>query len=138
MLYLTPALGLVAFSTLCRGFRGPYDYGGSPAALDRRQSFSDRIIIVNLWNGTEDSVPARLEVRELKKDIYKWNLYILALSMLQWTNASEPDSWYQIAGKAIPIPFPWLTRTVRRVDPACPTRNSRVSLRPLEWGHGPK
>ncbi|KAH6659945.1 common central domain of tyrosinase-domain-containing protein [Truncatella angustata] len=47
------------------------------------------------YNG---SIPLRLEFREFQKDYEAWNLYLLALSWMQWANQSDPASWYAIAG----------------------------------------
>ncbi|KAI0505261.1 hypothetical protein F5B22DRAFT_640025 [Xylaria bambusicola] len=40
----------------------------------------------------------RLEIRELQKNHDQWNLYLLALSWMQYTSQDSPFSWYQIAG----------------------------------------
>ncbi|KAI1300345.1 hypothetical protein F5Y03DRAFT_386082 [Xylaria venustula] len=40
----------------------------------------------------------RLEIRELEKNDDQWNLYLLALSWMQYTSQDSPFSWYQIAG----------------------------------------
>jgi tyrosinase len=41
----------------------------------------------------------RQEIRDLQKDDDLWNLYILALSWMQYTPQDSPFSWYQIAGR---------------------------------------
>lgn len=79
----------------------PYDYGFDVTdSLARRQNTSNWILVKDLWNGTEGGTPARMEIRELKRDRRKWDLYLLALSMFHWSDSDAPDSWYQIAGMA--------------------------------------
>ncbi|KAI1356958.1 hypothetical protein F5Y01DRAFT_301109 [Xylaria sp. FL0043] len=39
----------------------------------------------------------RLEIRDLEKNHDQWNLYLLALSWMQYTSQDSPFSWYQIA-----------------------------------------
>ena len=34
----------------------------------------------------------------MRVDMYKWDLFILALSMFQSVSQDDPLSWYQIAG----------------------------------------
>lgn len=94
------AVGLLLYAILANGHHGPYNYGATASnLLLKRQNIFETIVITNLTSASEIDPPARMELRELKKDSYKWNLYLLALSMFQWTEASRPDSWYQIAGK---------------------------------------
>lgn len=77
----------------------PYDYGFDVTGrLTKRQNTSDWIIVTSLENGTENGTPARVEIRELKRDRHAWNLYLLALSMFHWSHPHAVDSWYQIAG----------------------------------------
>ncbi|KAI1428347.1 hypothetical protein F5Y12DRAFT_782760 [Xylaria sp. FL1777] len=40
----------------------------------------------------------RLDIRALEKNHDQWNLYLLALSWMQYTSQDSPFSWYQIAG----------------------------------------
>lgn len=80
----------------------PYDYGFDVTApLAKRQNSSNWILVTNLQNGTENGTPARVEIRELKRDRHKWDLYLLALSMFHWSHPDAADSWHQIAGMAL-------------------------------------
>lgn len=38
----------------------------------------------------------------MKADPYRWDLFILALSMFQYVSQDDPTSWYQIAGRFPP------------------------------------
>lgn len=76
----------------------PYDYGFNTEKLVRRGDTSDPIIIKMLPLAANGSLPVRPEIRDMRKDKYTWDLYILALSMLQYVNQNHPLSWYQIAG----------------------------------------
>jgi len=78
------------------GFR-LYDFGVDYQAVEHRQS--SQIISIGRIGNDGDTPRIRQEVRELKNDHYKWNLYILALNILQNMEPSRPDSWYQITGK---------------------------------------
>ncbi|WAO92752.1 Tyrosinase [Fusarium falciforme] len=85
----------------------PYNYGADIQSLTRRQDTSDRVVIKPLPIIRNGTMPLRYEIREMKADRYKWDLFILALSMLQYTSQDDPRSWYQIAG-IHGVPFePW-------------------------------
>lgn len=75
-----------------------YDYGFDAAGSLKRQA-SQRIVVSRLpsVNGT---VPIRSEIRQMKRDARKWNLYLLALSMMQNTDQHQALSWYQITGRS--------------------------------------
>ncbi|CZT13854.1 related to tyrosinase precursor (monophenol monooxygenase) [Rhynchosporium graminicola] len=76
-----------------------YDYGADPPRLPRRQNSESFLITgVHTGNGTNGSLPLRIEVRDLEKDPVAWNLFILGLDMLQYTPQADTLSWYQIAG----------------------------------------
>lgn len=76
----------------------PYNYGVDIQSLTRRQESSTRVVIEPLPIVRNGTMPLRPEIREMKADRYKWDLFILALSMLQYTSQDDPRSWYQIAG----------------------------------------
>lgn len=76
----------------------PYNYGADIQSLTRRQDASDRVVIKPLPIILNGTMPLRYEIREMKADRYKWDLFILALSILQYTSQDDPRSWYQIAG----------------------------------------
>lgn len=78
----------------------PYDYGDDIdiVNLTRRTDDSSRIVVGRLPLSHNGSVPVRLEIRQMREDPYKWDLFILALSMFQYVSQDDPTSWYQIAG----------------------------------------
>lgn len=76
----------------------PYDFGFDIESLTRRRD-EDRVIVGSLPLATNGSVPHRLEIRQMRKDTYQWDLFILALSMFQSVKQSDPLSWYQVAGQ---------------------------------------
>ncbi|EEU43181.1 uncharacterized protein NECHADRAFT_47204 [Fusarium vanettenii 77-13-4] len=83
----------------------PYNYGADIQSLTRRQDTSDRVVIKPLPIIRNGTMPLRYEIREMKADRYKWDLFILALSMLQYTSQDDPRSWYQIAVGIHGVPF---------------------------------
>ncbi|KAK7217434.1 hypothetical protein V2G26_005437 [Clonostachys chloroleuca] len=89
---LLGALLLVSVLALGR----PYDFGVDVESLTRRQE--ERILVGRLPVASNGSVPHRLEIRQMRADPYKWDLFILALSMFQSVSQSDPLSWYQVAG----------------------------------------
>ncbi|CAM1503067.1 Fc.00g078430.m01.CDS01 [Cosmosporella sp. VM-42] len=78
----------------------PYDYGDDVDidALTRRDDAASRIVVGRLPLSHNGSVPLRPEIRQMKGDPYRWDLFILALSMFQYVSQDDPTSWYQIAG----------------------------------------
>jgi tyrosinase len=78
-----------------------YDYGVDVDIQDltRRSNQELPIVVEQLPSNQDGSVPVRLEIRDLRKDPYKWDLYILAMNMFQHVSQDNPTSWYQIAGK---------------------------------------
>lgn len=79
-----------------------YDYGINISTILKRQSSNNFAVTgINTGNGTNGSVPARQEIRQLEQDDIMWTLYILGLDMLQFTNQTEMLSWYQIAGISV-------------------------------------
>jgi tyrosinase len=77
-----------------------YDYGVDVDIqnLIRRSNEDEPIVVGQLPLRDDGSVPVRLEIRDLRKNRYKWDLYILALNMFQHVSQDNPTSWYQIAG----------------------------------------
>ncbi|KAK4231718.1 hypothetical protein QBC38DRAFT_439739 [Podospora fimiseda] len=94
-------LSIVVFAVcithrLALGQHTGYNYGFDVQNRVKRElDQSPRIILRG--NGKSD-IQVRQEIRELEKDQELWNLYILALSMMQFTDQSEPTSWYGITG----------------------------------------
>lgn len=76
-----------------------YDYGFDVAKSlkAKRQSEAD-IIITTGVPVIGSIVPVRPEIRDLQQDPDKWELYILALDMMQYTTQPEPNSWFSITG----------------------------------------
>lgn len=81
-------------------FSQPYDYGDDVDMenLTRRDDPTSRVIVGRLPLSHNGSVPLRFEIRQMRADTYKWDLFILALSMFQYVKQDDPTSWYQIAG----------------------------------------
>jgi len=102
------SLAALLFARLCHaqspGLVG-YDFG-QPALLPRAQLDTWTPIITGTlgrvgaqgMNGSDGPSPPRKDIRRLKNDPFAWNLYLLGLSMMQWQNQSDAESWYQIAG----------------------------------------
>lgn len=90
LLLLSLFLGLVLATN--------YDFGLDIEGRTRRTE-GERIIVGRLPFAANGSVPHRLEIRQMRNDPYKWNLFILALSMFQSVDQSDPLSWYQVAGR---------------------------------------
>ncbi|KAI5862147.1 Di-copper centre-containing protein [Durotheca rogersii] len=93
------AVGL-SVATVLASFTRPrqYDYGLSDDhRLLKRQELLQSHIVTGPPHGP-GVVHLRPDIRDLQKDEDKWNLYILALNWMQFTNQSSPFSWYQIAG----------------------------------------
>lgn len=79
----------------------PYDYGFDHGKVLRRQPEpSSTPITVGRLSSINGSVPIRPEIRQLRRDPLKWNLFLLALSMMQYMDQAEELSWYQLTGKA--------------------------------------
>lgn len=77
--------------------RGQYDYGIGRRLLVMRQNSSLPLTGIHNPNG---SMGIRQEIRDLEKDPVTWNLYLLGLDMMQYTNQAYLTSWYQIAGES--------------------------------------
>lgn len=59
----------------------------------------DAPIVVGGLGGTlNGTMPARKEIRRLEQNTDLWTLYILGLSLMQYTDQSQLLSYYQIAG----------------------------------------
>ncbi|KAM5345308.1 hypothetical protein ACJ41O_011170 [Fusarium nematophilum] len=83
--------------TLILAAAQPYNYGVDIESLTRRQEAGSRVVVRPLPLSRNGSVPLRPEIRQMKADRYKWDLFILALSMFQYVSQDDPTSWYQIA-----------------------------------------
>ncbi|KAI0864119.1 Di-copper centre-containing protein [Xylaria cubensis] len=74
-----------------------YDYGHHTKLGIYKRDFGQSSVVGSLPLVDGQPQP-RLEIRDLEKDKDQWNLYILALSWMQYTPQDSPFSWYQIAG----------------------------------------
>ncbi|GKT48364.1 tyrosinase [Colletotrichum spaethianum] len=72
-----------------------YEYGFDTRKLVKRQA--QQPIVVAKLPAVNGTVPVRQEIRQMKQNPFKWNLFLLASSMLQYTDQKEELSWYQIA-----------------------------------------
>ncbi|KAH6604367.1 tyrosinase [Trichoderma cornu-damae] len=75
-----------------------YNFGVDVVSLTRRRDPDAPIVVSRLPLAANGSIPLRLEIRDVKADRYRWDLYILALSMFQSVSQDDPLSYYQIAG----------------------------------------
>lgn len=78
-----------------------YDFGVDVSRLTRRAE-GEAIIVGRLPAPSNGTLPLRPEIRHMRSDSYRWDLYILALSMFQYTDQVDPMSWYQVAGASVP------------------------------------
>ncbi|KAK1238801.1 hypothetical protein MKX07_004377 [Trichoderma sp. CBMAI-0711] len=74
-----------------------YDFGVDVISLTRRRDTNAPIVVGRLPSASNGSTPLRLEIRDVKADKYRWDLYILALSMFQSVSQDDPLSYYQVA-----------------------------------------
>ena len=77
--------------------RRQYNYGFDVHDPFQRREDDKHPIVADLPR-VNGSLPLRREIRDLEKDDDIWNLFILALSWMQYTDQSKWSSWYQIAG----------------------------------------
>ncbi|OTA64590.1 Di-copper centre-containing protein [Hypoxylon sp. EC38] len=87
------------FSTVVADFvqPGQYDYGFNVDLRLRKREPTQSHIVTGLPR-VDGQTQLRPDIRDLQKDEDKWNLYLLTLSWLQYTNQDSPFSWYQITG----------------------------------------
>jgi tyrosinase len=89
---------LVGLALLLRFVLGefrPYDYGFDIAKhISKRQTSRPPVVT----GQTTEGVLLRQEIRELEQDPDVWTLYILGLSLMQYTEQSTPTSWYGLTG----------------------------------------
>ncbi len=76
----------------------PYDYGFDVKTRVKRQVAhrSDLVVQDKIAGGGD--IVVRQEIRQLEQDTDLWTLYILALSMMQFTDQESPTSYYGLAG----------------------------------------
>lgn len=67
----------------------------------RQQSAGESLAVTGINQG---DVQPRLEIRDLAKDEFQWNLFLLAMQRFQQMDQDERTSWYSVAGKSRPRP----------------------------------
>ncbi|KAK0618206.1 hypothetical protein B0T17DRAFT_509756 [Bombardia bombarda] len=72
----------------------PYDYRFDVNQKVKRQ-VGQPFIVRGAGSG---AVQLRQEIRQLQQDTDQWTLYILGLSLLQFTDQTSPTSWYGLTG----------------------------------------
>lgn len=82
------------------GHRYPgYNFGPDVYRRVKRQTFGP--FVLRSLAGSDGELPLRQEIRNLEQNRDQWTLYLLGLSMMQFTNQSDPLSWYQITGMVL-------------------------------------
>ena len=90
--------------SLVAGHSPSYDYGFDVSKVVKRQ-LRHPILVRGAKPGDSTGngeVPIRPEIRELEDDDDKWTLYLLGVSMMQFTDQTDPTSWYSITGWFFP------------------------------------
>jgi tyrosinase len=96
-LRLTLLLSLVSLAkTLALTQYAAYDHGFDVNKRVKRQLARRSEVAVQ--DRTGGDIVVRQEIRQLEQDQDLWTLYILGLSMLQFTDQSSPTSYYGLAG----------------------------------------
>ncbi|OIW34914.1 Di-copper centre-containing protein [Coniochaeta ligniaria NRRL 30616] len=85
----------LASAVLAQRYPG-YNFGPDVHRRVKRQ-ISGPFVVRSLARDDGD-LPLRQEIRNLEQNRDQWTLYLLGLSMMQYTNQSDPLSWYQITG----------------------------------------
>lgn len=85
---------------------GAYDYGFDAARLIKRQLASQEPVPVVTGAEGGETIRPRQEIRQLEQDKELWTLYILGLSLMQFTDQSSPVSWYGITGTNVTLEVP--------------------------------
>ncbi|CAJ2502021.1 Uu.00g048740.m01.CDS01 [Anthostomella pinea] len=96
-LFLLCSCFLVAACLATYDGPGQYNYGVNARLRLRKRQYTQSFIVSSLPR-IDGKPQLRVELRDLEKDEDKWNLYLLALSWMQYTDQESPFSWYQIAG----------------------------------------
>jgi tyrosinase len=73
-----------------------YDYGFEVDKVLKRHEIN--MLITQIGARSAGTLPLRQDVRQLEQDPYAWNIYILALSMMQFTSQDNLLSWYSACG----------------------------------------
>ncbi len=99
LLLLVPFLCIT--QTLVLAQYSAYNYGFDVKTKVRRQLTRRSELAVRGKTGSGGDVVVRQEIRQMEQDADLWTLYILALSMLQFTDQSSPTSYYGLAGSCL-------------------------------------
>jgi len=99
-------LVIVSLLPAILGQHGSYNFGFDISHHIKRQVDEPLVTRGEMGMATQP----RLEIRKLEQDHEQWSLYILALSMLQFTNQESPISWYGLTGPSHAL-LPMLPRT---------------------------
>ena len=75
-----------------------YNYGFDVENHIKRQVQPQQLVLRGISVSDLEDLPIRKEIRDLQQDDDQWTLYLLGLSMMQFTNQSDPTSWYGITG----------------------------------------
>jgi tyrosinase len=89
-------------NTLVLAQYSAYNYGFDVKKRAKRQLGRRGAMIVE--DKTGGDIQVRQEIRQLEQDQDLWTLYILGLSMLQYTDQGSPMSYYGLAGLSSPFP----------------------------------
>lgn len=92
--------------------RGAYDYGFDVSRQLNKRQFGEPIVVKG-WGS--DNVQVRQEIRELERDRELWTLYLLGVSLMQFSDQSSLTSWYSLTG--MPCPRPASTLHGERLTP---------------------
>ncbi|KAH8884511.1 Di-copper centre-containing protein [Thozetella sp. PMI_491] len=93
-------LPIVVLSWACLALaqHGAYDYGLDILGVFKRQALPQQVVVKGVSASADGSLPVRREIRELQADGDQWTLFLLGLNMMQFTNQSDPTSWYGLTG----------------------------------------
>lgn len=133
-LRLTLLLSLVCLAnTLVIAQYSAYNYGFDVKKRAKRQLGRRSTMVVQ--EKADGDIQVRQEIRQVEKDEEMWTLYILGLSMLQYTDQASPMSYYGLAGLWFFRYCTWLVKkkflTVGHRD----TRNASPELGRRGTGH---
>ena len=76
-----------------------YDFGPDAHLRLKRQEMEGPWILRSLTT-VDGDLPLRKEIRDLENNEDQWTLYLLGLSMMQFTKQTDNVSWYKITGTA--------------------------------------
>ncbi|OJD37056.1 tyrosinase [Diplodia corticola] len=71
-------------------------HNAEPLTKSKRQQTAGEALAVTGMD--HDTVQPRLEIRDLAKNEFQWNLFLLAMQKFQQTDQADRSSWYSVAG----------------------------------------